>query len=160
MKNSPNKLMKNQRGIAAVEFALVLPILVVLFAFTIFFGRLCWHYTAALKAAHDAATFMAMSRNAEIGINKSDLSVIEVAAIAKSIAQTEVAELNPGKGAAPVVSVNCDNYACIGDKVPVEISVMVRMKIYDPFFSVVTDEIAGSEGMWFYAEVRMPYVGN
>lgn len=155
-----NTLNRKERGSAAIEFALILPMLVVLLAFTLLFGRLFWHYTVALKAAHDAATFLAMSRIPEVSINKTDLGEIEVARIAKSIAVTEVAELNPGNGAKPIVEVNCDRYQCVGQKVPDEISVMVRMKMFDSFLSGITDEIAGSEGIWLVAEVRMPYVGN
>lgn len=152
-------LGQRQGGIAAIEFALILPILVVLLAFTLFFGRLFWHYTVALKAAHDAATFMAMARIAETSISKSDLGEIEVARVAKLIAQTEVGELKPGK-ARPLVEVTCDGYQCIGDKAPAEVAVLVRMKVEDSFLTTYTDAIAGTEGMWMYAEVRVPYVGN
>ncbi|WP_426114628.1 TadE/TadG family type IV pilus assembly protein [Massilia sp. PWRC2] len=160
MSMSKNPLNRNERGSAAVECALVLPIMVALIAFTLLFGRLFWHYTVALKAAHDAATFLAMSRLAEVSIDKTDLGEIEIAKIAKSIAVTEVAELNPGSGATPVVDVSCDRHPCIGTQVPGEVAVMVQMKMFDIFLSGVTSDIAGSEGILLSAEVRVPYVGN
>jgi hypothetical protein len=155
-----NTSKRKERGSAAIEFALVLPILIILLAFTLFFGRLFWHYTVALKAAHDAATFLGMSRIAETSIIKTDLGEIEVAKIAKAIAVMELAELNPGKGAMPIVEVNCDRYQCSGDKITAEISVMGRMNMFDPFLSGITDEITGPEGLMLYAEVREPYVGH
>ena len=153
-------LNRHERGSAAVEFALILPLLVLLLAFLLFFGRLFGHYTVALKAAHDASTFLAMARIAEVGIAKDSVEEIEVAKIARLIAVTELAELNPGKGAKPFVDVRCDNDTCLGDKVPSVVAVKVRMRMFDAFLSGITSELVGSEGIWLYAEVQVPYVGN
>ena len=148
-----------QRGVAAVEFALVLPIIVVLLAFTIFFGRYFWHYNVALKAAHDAAITLAFAHKTEIGISKPDLSEIEIAKVARAVALAEIAELRPGEGIPPQVFVNCDNYQCSGDKVPGEVSVMVRMRMVDVNFTAYTGGTVGPDPIWLYAEVRVPYVG-
>lgn len=159
MKTSSFASIRSQHGIASVEFALVLPLLILLFAFTVFFCRLAWHYEVALKAASDAATVMALARKAEIGVNKADLDEIEIVKLSKAVATAELSELRPGAGGKAVVSINCDGYQCIGDKVPAEISVLVRMKMIDIDLTSYTAGIIGPDGLWLYAEVRMPYAG-
>lgn len=150
---------RRQRGVAAIEFSIILPLMMVLIAFTFYFGRMFWHYTVAHKAAHDAATIVAMARLAEIGAKKSDHGEIEISKLAYRVAMNEVAELNPGMGLPPLVEVRCDGYQCIGDKVPKEISVMVRMEMFNTFLPGYVNQVAGDDSFWFYAEVRMPYVG-
>jgi Flp pilus assembly protein TadG len=150
---------RKQRGAAAVEFALVVPVFVVLLGAVWFFGRVFWHYSVAQKAAHDAAMLLAHSSKVEIAWSKPDLSDVEVANLAKSVAAEELAELNPGVGR-PRVEVYCDDSACVGDGVPGQVRVYIRMQMYDVFFGGVTDTLGGNDGLWLRADVRMPYVGN
>jgi Flp pilus assembly protein TadG len=44
-----------QRGVAAVEFAILVPLLLILLTAPLYIGRVLWHYTVIHKAAHDAA---------------------------------------------------------------------------------------------------------
>lgn len=48
-----------QNGAAAVEFAIVLPLLILIFTGMVEYGRLMWNYNALAKAARDAARFLA-----------------------------------------------------------------------------------------------------
>ena len=48
-----------QNGVAAVELAIVLPLLILLFTGMIEYGRLMWHYDALAKATRDAARYLA-----------------------------------------------------------------------------------------------------
>jgi Flp pilus assembly protein TadG len=148
-----------QRGVAAIEFSLILPLLVLLLSVTLYFGRVCWHYTVAQKAALDGVMMLASATKAEIGASKPDLSDVEIANLVKQIVAEEIAELNPGVGR-PRVEVYCDSMACIGSGVPVQVQVLIRMKVTDIFFGGFTDELSGVEGLWLTANVRMPYVGN
>jgi Flp pilus assembly protein TadG len=147
------------RGAVAVELAAVLPLLVVLIGATLFFGRVYWHYTVAQKAAHDAVMILANATRLEIATSKTDLSDVEIASLAKAVAAEEIAELNPGLGR-PRVEVYCDGSACVGDGVPAQVRVLVRMQMYDIFFGGVTDPFGGNDGMWLRADARMSYVGN
>lgn len=49
-----------QRGVAAVEFALVLFLLMVLVSGTVEFGRTIWYYNSLTKATRDGARIMSM----------------------------------------------------------------------------------------------------
>lgn len=149
----------SQRGVAAVEFALVLPLFVLLLAVTLYFGRLFWHYTVAQKAAHDAVILLANATRADIVASKPDLSNIEVSNLAAAVASQEISELNPGL-TAPRIEVYCDGLACIGSAIPAQVQVVIRMKVIDIFFGGFTDEMGGAEGIWLTANVRMPYVGH
>jgi len=51
---------KGQRGVAIVEFALILPFLLILTFITIDFGRAIWEYNTLTKAARDASRYLAI----------------------------------------------------------------------------------------------------
>src|SRR2546429_8532771 len=54
-----NRLVRNERGIQLVELAIVLPILVMLFAATAEFGRYFYEYTTLAKASRAGARYLA-----------------------------------------------------------------------------------------------------
>ena len=159
MNNHRLKNGRNQRGVAAVEFAFILPVLVLVIAVTLFFGRIFWHYTVAQKAAHDAVIMLANATNLEIATSRSDGADVGIATLAKAVAVEEIAELRPGM-VAPRVEVYCDGAACIGGSLPIQVRVLVRMQMSDMFFGGFTDNLEGNAGLWIRADVRMPYVGN
>jgi Flp pilus assembly protein TadG len=159
MKTASRHFRQRQGGVAAIEFALVLPIFVALLVFTVFFGRVMWHYNVALKAAHDAATSLALATKIEISTKKSDLGEVEIANVSRIIATTEVAELSPGNGTMPVIDVTCDSVKCIGSNLPSQVAVTVRINIIDTSFASLTNGMISDDGLWLYAEVRMPYAG-
>ena len=164
MKRPPSPL-SHQAGIAAVEFAVILPVMTVFIAFILLFGRLAWSYTAAQKAAHDTALTVAMAKKAEIATSALDGDEIAIVQLARTIAQSEVAQLNLGSNINGVtqkvkVDIVCDGVTCLGDAVPTEISVTVRMRVYDIFLTNYTDGIFGTEGLWLRADARIRYAGN
>ncbi len=75
----------DQRGGAAVEFALVLTLLVSILAGIYGFGRAFWHYDALTKASRDGARAMSVSPKASItstGVPAATTLVVAAAAAA------------------------------------------------------------------------------
>ncbi len=164
MKNHPS-FRSRQTGIAAVEFAVILPVMTVLIAFILLFGRLTWSYTAAQKAARDAALTVAMAKKAEMLTTALDGDEIAIARLARTIAQADVAQLNLGSDSSGhaqkvKVDITCDGVTCLGDAAPSEIAVTVRMRVYDIFLTGYTDGLFGTEGLWLRADARIKYAGN
>lgn len=52
------RLARNERGVALVEFAIVLPLLLLLFAVTIEGARMMWSYQTAIAGVRDAARYL------------------------------------------------------------------------------------------------------
>lgn len=145
-----------QRGAAAVEFAIVLPAILSILAFSLFFGRVFWHYSAAVKAAHDAARYLSTVPLVEM---KTLANATNVALVARSIAEKEIAELNPG-GDPPVITILCDTYTCDGLSAPTSINVTVRMGIFDNLLYGFTYAFLGDQPLVLTAAVSMRYVGK
>jgi uncharacterized membrane protein len=159
MKTGPSFSPRRQRGIANIEFALILPLLALLLLVVVFFGRVFWHYTVAVKAASDMATFVALSRSAEMLEARQDLGEIAIVRFARTIGDAELAELSPGNDTRPVVDITCDGATCRGDFIPTEILILVRMRMYSPFLPEVLSQLGDLDGMWLRAEVRVRYAG-
>jgi Flp pilus assembly protein TadG len=163
MNTSLRKLPRRLRGGVAVEFAILLvTVLPPLLAGVLFFGRYFWHYTVAEKAARDAARFLAAASPVEFKTTGPGATPPIVAA-ARSIAEAEVAELNPGSY--PVgVDVRCDGLACFAHRpVPQSVTVWVTMSMEDPFFSGFSRAFSGSDEpltIPLDAAVTISYVGN
>jgi Flp pilus assembly protein TadG len=51
---------KRQKGVALVEFALVLPFLLLLSIMTVEFGRAIWEYNTLTKSVRDAARYLSI----------------------------------------------------------------------------------------------------
>jgi hypothetical protein len=153
------KAARSQRGSAAVEFALFLPILVALLALPLFFGRVFWHYSVAQRAAHDAARYMATMPRADMLTPALGGGDTPAAVVAREIVAVETAWLNPGQYP-PEIYVQCDGLGCTGHKLPTKVRVAVRMYIYDQFFSQITADYTSSYGLELLADVTVPYAGN
>jgi uncharacterized membrane protein len=146
---------RRQRGSAAIEAALVLPIFVAFLTFPIYYARCFWHYTVAQKAAQDAARYLSQVSAAEM---RSRRLAQAAAGIALDIAQREIAELSPGSVIdTPVVQ--CDFLPCgtsIGT-IPSSVRVYITFSMHDNIFGVVPD---GRYGLVVTADAPMRYVGN
>ncbi len=163
--NRPLQYKKRRdHGSVAVEFAAVMPFLVLILAGALFFGRFFWHYTVAEKAAHDAARFLATASPTELKIQapSGEAYIVEAA---KSLAKAEIAELSPGSDF-PLVYVYCDSGPCLPFKtspVPVMVSTYVVMSVEDPFLAPFTSMFTGDTGpiaVQINATGRSYYVGN
>lgn len=146
---------RRQRGSAAIEAALVLPIFVLFLTFPIFYARCFWHYTVAQKAAQDATRYLSQVSAAEM---RSRPLAQAASNVALQIAQTEISELAPGSVIdTPIV--HCDNVPCgslIG-RVPSTVGVFITFSMHDNIFGVVPD---GRYGLVITADASMRYVGN
>jgi Flp pilus assembly protein TadG len=99
MKNPACKPLQTQRGLAMVEFAIALPLLLLLLLAIGEFGRMLYHYNSLLQASRDAGRYVAgQAWNATLG--QIDLSG-DLQGKTKSVAVYGV-PANPA-GYAPVV---------------------------------------------------------
>jgi hypothetical protein len=144
-----------QRGVAAVEAALIVPILVVFLTVPIYYARCFWHYTVAQKAAQDAARYLSQVSAAEM---KAPALAQAAGNIALEIAQREMAELSPGSEMGlPVVQ--CDYLPCgtVIGSAPATVRVYITFSMYDNIFGVIDQ---GRFGLIVTADISMRYVGN
>ena len=139
------------QGLAAVEFCLVLPLLLLLLAFPLYFGRSCYHYSVAQAAATSAATFMS---KAPLGDMINTTKAPTALAVAKQIVQEMTAELNPGPSK-PFVAVDCVQHNCAGNFKPNVVRVSVEMTVDDIFFRDVTQL-----SLPIYVSITLPYLGR
>jgi hypothetical protein len=144
---------RRQRGVAAVEFAILVPLLLILLSAPLYIGRVLWHYTVVQKAAHDAARYLSTVPEAEM---RSIALAPSAAALADSIVQAELADLNTGSGP-PIVTVLCNGRACGGIIVWNTVSVTIDAEMRDPFFGT---GYGGVDGLVITADVQMKYIGT
>ena len=151
------RFQRQQRGVAAVEFAILLPLLVLVLTSFMFFARFFWHYTVAQKAAYDAARYLSTIATEEM---RNVVLARAAAGIASNIVQAEIAELRPGRNVRPWVEIQCGGVSCegVGDAaLPRTVSVTVRMDMFDDYFGVVD---VGRYGIRIFGRSEQHYVGN
>jgi len=154
-----HQIRRYQRGIAAVELAFLLPVMLVMLTVPLLFGRIFWHYTVAQKAAHDVARYMS-----EIPLNDLKFRSGFAVAVAHDIAAAELADLAPGD--TPIsVTITCSSskftdITCNGQFVPSRVRVQVQLTMEDTIFPDWTAEFVGKDGLLLTTDVSMPYVGN
>lgn len=151
-KSSPSTC---QGGAAAVELALILPVLLLLIFMPLFIGRYFWHYTAAQKAAQDAARYLSTISAQEM---REDVLARQAAAVARDIALTEIEDLDPGTRA-PDILIECGTEQCVGRRnlpLPDSVSVTVRISYFDMLGMIDT----GRYGITIDAQSVVSYVGN
>lgn len=141
------------RGVAAVEFAILLPLLLILLAAPLYIGRVLWHYTVIQKAAHDAVLYLSTVPEAEIRT-----PVLNAAAktLATDLANAELADLPLGNYP-PAITVECDGVACDGYSVPSRVRITIRMRVQDPFFG---SDLGGFDGILISSNAEMVYIGS
>lgn len=148
---------RHQDGIATVEFALILVCFVFIMMLPLYLGRVMWHYSAAQKAAHDAARYLASASVQDM----SDLTRAGyVVAMANSIAAAETSDLNPGGGPVSVTSSCGQGGACGAVGAPTAVTVFVQMTVADIFFPNTTTDYLGTQSTALTAAVTYPYVGQ
>ncbi|HWW73127.1 MAG TPA: TadE family protein [Duganella sp.] len=140
-----------QRGIAAVELALMMPILVLMLVMPLYLGRVFWHYTVIEHAAQDAARYLSKIPVAELS---NPARAPTVVAAANAIVAEELAELSPG-GYGYGLLISCDGSVCLGFSKPATVRVNISLLIQDIFFPGLN-----SLSIPLYADVSYPYLGR
>jgi Flp pilus assembly protein TadG len=125
----------NQRGSAAVEFALLIVLLLMIVAGVVEFGRSIWYYDALSKATRDSARYLSNIREDEnLAIN--DLRVADAVTMVEFAANAaEIPEFRR-----EYVSVSCDVEcdAVAPNHVTVKVSYPIVIGKWIPFL-VLTD---------------------
>jgi Flp pilus assembly protein TadG len=140
-----------QRGIAAVEFALVLPLLILLLALPLYFGRLFWHYAAIQKAAQNGARVLA---SMPLATMRDPTKVGYATRLTEDIVRAHLDELNPGEFPV-VIDAQCNRMTCSGFSNPTTTGVVVQMYVQDFFFPGYTQM-----SIAITAEASMAYLGK
>lgn len=144
-----------QRGIAAIEFALLMPVLLVFLTLPIFFARVYWHYTIAQKAGQDAVHYLSTVPKSEM---LSRNSAREAGEFAKQIIQRQLADIAPGLEITEL-DIRCNTGLCgnlLGGQTPDTVHVQFSITLYDPFNQVDL----GWYGLQINVDYTMDYVGN
>lgn len=97
-----------QRGAAAIEFAFILPLLLVVFTGTIEFGRAMWHYDALAKAARNAARYLSTVPASDLGSEAASATSITRSIVVNTAIRSNVAGLTP----ATDITITCAPTAC------------------------------------------------
>ncbi|MCA1245703.1 TadE/TadG family type IV pilus assembly protein [Massilia sp. MS-15] len=144
-----------QRGLAAIEFALCLPVLVALLVLPVFFARAFWHYTMAQKAAQNAARYLAGASAAELGAPDAPRAASR---LAREIVQRQIAEMSQG-AVVSGIDVACDESSC-ADTPEGRLPATVRVS-----FQVTMSEPGGLAGFGWYdlpinASYTLRHAGN
>lgn len=132
----PLRALRHQHGAAAVELAFLLPVLLLIFAGIVEFGRTFWYYDALAKATRDGARTLSIEPKDTIltGVTKAKTIVVNAA---------NAAGVSPALTAAEV-SVTCldasfSAVACANGTAPENIKVAISGYTIDigasiPFF--------------------------
>ncbi|NRR29311.1 pilus assembly protein [Oxalobacteraceae bacterium] len=140
-----------QQGIAAVEFALMLAVLIFLLAFPLYFGRLFYHYGAAINATHNAARYL--SAIPLIDMKNTTRAPGEVA-LARLLVQEHLSQFI-SEGTPYSVSVQCDGINCAGFTAPTTVTVATQFVVDDLIFPQIT-----MLSIPMTAKTTIPYVGR
>lgn len=156
-----HRTRSRQRGIAAVEFAIILPILILLMVFPIFIARALMHYSVAAKAAQSASMYLATVPLQEMESHDRKTAAV---ALAKAIVDITVDELHPG-GEYPVsVDVDCDEQECTGPLAPTEIRIILKIWMFDDFNNEMVNAFGGflipDTGFALRYTYIVPYLGK
>jgi hypothetical protein len=157
-----------QGGSILVEFAIIVPILIVCLTVPLFLARIFWYYSVAQKATHDAARFLSTATQAEMRTLGSGGGEASAAALARWIAYTE-SEVLQGVTTPLWIYVECGvptgssgfiSYGNCGFVVPQTVRVHMEMGINDDIFPEYTFRFFGENGLRLTADVTMRYAGN
>lgn len=100
--------MNGQRGAAAIEFAFILPLLLLMFTGMIEFGRAMWHYDALAKVARDGARYLSTVPTANLGAEAASATSVTRTIVANAATRANVAGLTPGTD----ITITCAPTAC------------------------------------------------
>lgn len=146
---------RRQAGVAAVELALLLPILVAFLAIGFFTASILWHYMMVQKAAQDAARYLSTVPAWEMSMQASALAAGNQA---QDIARRELGDVSPGVTVS-ALGTYCDEVNC-GMKhaymLPSSVRVYLEVTVRDPTGLIDT----GRVGYPITANYTLRYAGK
>lgn len=151
------RLRKRQAGVAAVELALLLPILIPFLILGYFTVSIFWHYTMAQKAAQDAARYLSTVPPAEM---MTPALASAAGALAEQIVTREISEMALETEVAKIETFCNGSTICGGGLAtgtpPTTVRVKFSIAMFDPSGFVDT----GWYGFQINADQTMRYAGN
>lgn len=146
-----------QRGIAAIELALLVPLIFVLLPVPLLLGRVCLNYAVLHKAVHDATRYLS-------AVAPHELTTPARALQAAAHAQAMIAAATAGTGAAPAegtIFFWCGAAACGATLAnpPATVRIYTTIALSDGIFDAVTQYYLTTP-FTLTVDVTMPYVGN
>jgi len=117
----------SQRGAAAIEFAFVLPLLLVIFSGMVEFGRAMWHYDALAKGARDAARYLSTLPAAELTAQAASPTSTTRTIVSHAATEAGVAGL-----AAADITITCAPRPCASVLSPADVTT-VSVAVDYPF---------------------------
>lgn len=127
----PNLNKKRQRGIAAVELALILLFTSFILPVVFLFARVFYHYNVIKQATQDAANAMASTPRMEL-ITSSGMAAVKARSVQLVISAIESAGITPPEEL--IVEIYCGGGACIAASPVVEIRVFAAFTLFDGFY--------------------------
>jgi len=135
---------RGMNGVAAVEFALLLFLLLILVAGIVEFGRAFWYYDALTKATRDGARFLSMSRESTTVALSEDIKTDAITMVKNTVDMARV----PGFVVADVTVIcdydtgtgtgtDCATSGYIPQYVRVSVAYPVKVGEWIPFVSLV-----------------------
>ncbi|MGB9150883.1 MAG: TadE/TadG family type IV pilus assembly protein [Burkholderiales bacterium] len=147
---------RSQRGAAAVELAIILPLIMMMLAGITEFSRAFWYYNALDKATRDAARYLSALPTAEMATTSTRTSRF---ATARNLVAAAASDPDSGAQVRPAITpanveVSCEPTSCIS---PISITVNIvnfQMESAIPF--VLLD--VGRFGLSPMPSTTMPFM--
>jgi Flp pilus assembly protein TadG len=125
---------RDMRGVAVVEFALLLFLLLILVAGIVEFGRAFWYYDAVTKATRDGARFLSLSEDFETDTITMVKNTVDMARVPGFLTTdvTVICDYDIGSG----TGTDCSTADYIPDYVTVSIAYPVKIGEWIPFVTL------------------------
>lgn len=146
---------RRQRGVAAIELALILSFCALLAPTVVALAQLFYQYSALQNAVHRAARYMSSVPQSEMN------NQAQIAALALQ-AQTMVTEAGIAAGLTGMrlgnVTVNCDASTCgYAGAAPVSITILARMTLEDSGLAASYYDLLGQSGFTLRVNASVRY---
>lgn len=148
----PMPHLSAQRGVAAIEMALILTVSMALFPFVLWFGRIFYEYNVMLKATDEASRYLASLSQMEV---TTAATWLQASATATKMISTAAA--GAGLSAVPdLIQIGCHPGACGTPNVPpTSFELTYSLSMIDDLFY---DTSNGAFTM--NVDLTVPYVGR
>lgn len=124
-------IRERQRGIAAVELALILVFTSFILPVVFLFARVFYHYNVIKQATQDAANAMAATPRMEL-VTSSGMTAAKARSVQMVVNAIAAAGIEPPEDL--VVGVECNGGLCIAATPVVEINVAASFTLFDEFY--------------------------